>query len=146
MKSLNANVNAGFVINNPTVGLSFPTDNSKNSQNARLHAAAVTLQNLHGPGKGCPIAATTFSAQQKVIDALPNTPAPVSTSAAAPKPTTTPVQAPAPAPTNNAGTGNSPTAQQIAALAPPLGFTSGKNPTGTGDCDGAVNGEIIVYA
>jgi hypothetical protein len=26
------------------------------------------------------------------------------------------------------------------ALVPDLGFTAGKNPTGTGDCDGAVNG------
>lgn len=28
----------------------------------------------------------------------------------------------------------------ITRLAPPLGFSAGLNPTGTGDCDGAVNG------
>lgn len=145
IKSLNANVNAGFVINNPTVKLSFPTDNSKASQSARLNAAAVTLQNLHGPGKGCPIAGTTFAAQQKAIDALPNTPAPASTTAnVAPVSTVVaaPVASPSPTAAGNTANGNVPSAAQIAALAPPLGFTSGKNPTGTGDCDGAVNGEI----
>lgn len=30
--------------------------------------------------------------------------------------------------------------QQIDGLTPPFGFQSGVNPTGTGDCDGAVNG------
>ncbi len=120
--------------------LSFPTDNSKASQSARLNAAAVTLQNLHGPGKGCPVASTTFSAQQKAIDALPNTPPSASSPAAAPA-TTAPV--PAPSPANNAANANLPTPAQIATLAPPLGFTAGKNPTGTGDCDGAVNGELI---
>ena len=72
MQELNQNVNAGFVINNPSVKLSFPTDNSQASQNARLNAAAVTLQNLNGPGKGCPIVSTTFSAQQAAINAGQN--------------------------------------------------------------------------
>lgn len=66
---MSANVNAGFVINNPTVKLTFPLDNSTSSQLARLNAAAVTLQNLNGPGQGCPVASTTFSAQQKAIEA-----------------------------------------------------------------------------
>ena len=33
-----------------------------------------------------------------------------------------------------------PDAATITQLAPPLGFTAGLNPTGSGDCDGAVNG------
>jgi len=66
---MSANVAAGFVINNPTVKLTFPLDNSTSSQLARLNAAAVTLQNLNGPGQGCPVSSTTFSAQQKAIEA-----------------------------------------------------------------------------
>ena len=68
-QALNKNVAAGFVTTNPTVKLTFPTDNSTVSQLARLNAAAVTLQNLEGPGVGCPISSTTFSAQQKAIEA-----------------------------------------------------------------------------
>ncbi|KAL4249839.1 hypothetical protein ABKN59_006632 [Abortiporus biennis] len=56
---LNANVAAGHAVNNPSISLSFPTDNSKASQLARLNAATITLQNLHGPGVGCPQVATT---------------------------------------------------------------------------------------
>jgi hypothetical protein len=69
VQALNKNVAAGFVTTNPTVKLTFPTDNSTASQLARLNAAAVTLQNLEGPGVGCPISSTTFSAQQKAIEA-----------------------------------------------------------------------------
>ncbi|KAH7920837.1 hypothetical protein BV22DRAFT_1039336 [Leucogyrophana mollusca] len=69
LTELNKNVAAGFVTTNPTVKLTFPTDNSTASQNARLNAAAVTLQNLEGPGVGCPISSTTFVAQQKAINA-----------------------------------------------------------------------------
>ena len=42
-------------------------DDSKASKLARLNAASVTLQNFDGPGKGCPLAATTFDAQQAEI-------------------------------------------------------------------------------
>ena len=49
----------------PTVAVSFPTGNSKQDQAARIEAAIVTLQNLHGPGIGCPSAATTLGAQLK---------------------------------------------------------------------------------
>ena len=72
MQELNQNVNAGFVINNPSVKLSFPTDNSQASQNARLNAAAVTLQNLNGPGVGCPAVSTVYAQLQQQINALPN--------------------------------------------------------------------------
>ena len=66
---MNANVAAGHVLNNPSVLLSFPEDNSKASQLARLNAASDTLQNLNGPGKGCPIVSTTFQAQAAAINA-----------------------------------------------------------------------------
>ncbi|KAI0247593.1 hypothetical protein BJV78DRAFT_1133043 [Lactifluus subvellereus] len=117
INELNANVAAGHVLNNPTVPISFPEDNSKGSQLARLNAAAVTLQNLNGPGKGCPVVSTTFQAQAAAINAINAGTPPPPSSTASPTPSST-----------------------IDALAPPLGFTAGKNPTGTGDCDGAVNG------
>jgi len=56
-------------VNNPSVKVTFPTDNSKQSQLARLTAASITLQNLNGPGKGCPVVSTTFQAQSKAIQA-----------------------------------------------------------------------------
>ena len=68
-QNLTQNIRAGHVVLNPTVLLTFPVDNSPASQSARLHAAAVTVQNLNGAGKGCPISSTTFTAQQKSIDA-----------------------------------------------------------------------------
>jgi len=67
IQSLNANVAAGHATNNPTVAVSFPTDASPASQIARIQTALVTLQNLHGPGVGCPAVSTTFLAQQKAI-------------------------------------------------------------------------------
>ncbi|KAF8531982.1 hypothetical protein JB92DRAFT_2845879 [Gautieria morchelliformis] len=72
----------------------------------------------------CPIVSTTLQAQQKAIDSGSAPPAP----APAPAPATAPSASPAPA----AG-GVDPN------LAPDLGATAGKNPTVTGDCDGAVN-------
>jgi hypothetical protein len=114
VQDLNQNVAAGHATNNPSVLVSFPEDNSTASQLARLNAATVTLQNLNGPGKGCPVVSTTFQAQAAAINA-----------GAAP-------------PSRRAATTSSPA--QIEAVAPSLGFTSGKNPTGTGNCDGAVNG------
>ncbi|KAF8968922.1 hypothetical protein BDZ97DRAFT_1902715 [Flammula alnicola] len=81
IQSLNANVAVGHAVNNPTVQLSanataghavnnpttFPTDNSKASKLARINAAVITLQNLHGPGVGCPVVSTTFQAQAQAI-------------------------------------------------------------------------------
>jgi len=131
--ALDANVEAGRAVNNPSVAVSFPTDDSKASRLARMTTAIVTLQNLRGPGVGCPAASTTFVAQQRAIQDGPDTPAP------APPP---PPAAPAPAPPaqNPAPAPAPPADASIAALAPSLGFQSGVNPTGTGDCDGAVNG------
>jgi hypothetical protein len=67
IQSLAANIAAGRAVNNPSVGLSFPTDNSKNSEITRIQASLVTLQNLNGSGKGCPASSTTFSAQLKAL-------------------------------------------------------------------------------
>jgi len=67
IQSLNVNVAAGKAVNNPSVAVLFPTDNSTASQITRIEAAIVTLQNLKGPGVGCPAASTTFVAQQEAI-------------------------------------------------------------------------------
>lgn len=135
VQDLNKNVNAGFVLNNPSVKLSFPTDSSTASQLARINAAAVTLQNLNGPGVGCPVVSTTFTAQQAAINAGQN-PATVVVAGPA-SAAATPAAAPAPAAPaagNNAAGGAAaagpPSAAQIAALAPSLGFQAGVNPTG----------------
>jgi len=132
--SLDANVEAGRAVNNPSVTVSFPTDDSKASRLARMSAALVTLQNLRGPGAGCPASSTTFVAQQRAIQDGPDTPAPP-----APPPPPAAPAAPAAPPAQNPASAP-PADASIAALAPSLGFQSGVNPTGTGDCDGAVNG------
>jgi len=128
INSLNANVDAGHAVNNPSVPVSFPADDSKASQLTRMQAALVTLQNLNGPGIGCPAASTTFLAQQEAIQNGPDTPAP----------------APAPpaerAPQNNDGGDNGGNGGGVDPnLVPQFGIEPGQNPTGTGDCDG-VNG------
>ncbi|EPQ54796.1 hypothetical protein GLOTRDRAFT_11410, partial [Gloeophyllum trabeum ATCC 11539] len=127
IQSLNANVNAGHAVNNPSVAVTFPTDGSQQSQITRINAVLVTIQNLNGPGKGCPASSTTLLAQQKAIAAG-------GSAAPAPAPSPAPAAAPAASPAASGG------ATDVASLAPALGFQSGVNPTGTGDCDGAVNG------
>jgi hypothetical protein len=64
---LNANVNAGHAVNNPSIPVTFPTGQDNTSKAARIQAALVTLQNLNGPGKGCPAASTTLVAQQAAL-------------------------------------------------------------------------------
>ncbi|RPD55050.1 hypothetical protein L227DRAFT_580027 [Lentinus tigrinus ALCF2SS1-6] len=124
---LNQNVAAGHVINNPSVGISFPEDGSKASQLARLNAATVTLQNIHGPGVGCPQAATTFGAQAAAVQAEPDTPAASAPAASAPA---------ASAPANNAA----PASGGVdPALVPDFGVTPGQSPDGTGNCKGVNN-------
>ena len=66
-QKLNANVNAGHATNNPSVPLTFPSGSDKASEIARIQASIVTLQNLNGPGQGCPAASTTFVAQQAAL-------------------------------------------------------------------------------
>ena len=82
----------------------------------------MTLQNLNGPGVGCPAASTTFVAQQKAIQDGTAAPAP----------------APAPAPVDNSG-GDAPASGGVNEdLIPQFGFEAGLNPSGTGDCDGII--------
>ncbi len=150
-----ANIAAGHAVNNTGVAITFPTDDSVASQLSRLNAAAVTLQNLRGVGVGCPVSSTTFSAQQQALEdgtAPPATaaPPPASASSAAPPPPSSPAapastvsSASAPAPTASSpaegGGADGLTFAQIDALTPQFGFQSDVNPTGTGDCDGAVD-------
>jgi len=123
IQSLNANVAAGHAVNNPGIQVSFPTDNSKSSQLARINAAIVTLQNLRGPGVGCPAASTTFTAQAQAIQNGQSAPA---------------APAPAPAPASK------PAASSVnPALVPEFGLAAGLNPTGTGDCDGIPNAQGV---
>ena len=72
MQKLNANVAAGHATNNPSVAVSFPTGSSKADQQARIGALLVTLQNLNGPGVGCPAVSTVYGQLQQQINALPN--------------------------------------------------------------------------
>ncbi|KAL0951892.1 hypothetical protein HGRIS_008549 [Hohenbuehelia grisea] len=132
-------VAAGQAVNNPSVKVTFPTDNSKESQLARITAASISLQNLNGPGKGCPIVATTLQAQAKAIE---NGTAPPAPAAAAPAPAVNQANAaPAEEAEAPAAAAAAPASNGFdASLVPELGFQSGVNPTGTGDCDGAVNG------
>ena len=67
LQALVKNVQAGIAVNNTSVNVAFPTDNSNQSQSARITAALITLQNLNGPGKGCPAASTTLVARQKAL-------------------------------------------------------------------------------
>jgi hypothetical protein len=123
IKALNDNVNAGKAVNNPGLpaAVTFPTGNSKGDQLARIQASLITLQNLNGPGKGCPAASTTFVAQQQAIQGAPG-------------------KKRAPSPQDAGKLRTSAAGPDIATLAPALGAAAGKNPDGAGNCDGAVNG------
>ena len=125
-QSLNANVAAEKVVHNPSVAVSFPTDNSKVSQLTRIEAAIVTLQNLNGSGVGCPAASTTFIAQRKVVQGSTDNNA-----------TTTPSSPLPPSPSSSGAIDP--------ALVPDFGVHADINPTGTGDCDGIKNdsGRVI---
>ena len=124
-KSLNANVNAGHAVNNPGISVSFPTGSSKEDKLARIQASLVTLQNLEGPGVGCPAASTTYLAQQKATQDGTDV--------------TSPLQVAVPTPASPPNNGID------AALVPDFGIQSGVNPTGTGDCDGTTNdaGQVV---
>jgi hypothetical protein len=60
---------AGFAVNNTVVKMSFPLGDSVQDKQGRITAAAITLQNLEGPGKGCPLVSTTLGLQSKALDA-----------------------------------------------------------------------------
>ncbi|KAK0449430.1 hypothetical protein EV421DRAFT_1704819 [Armillaria borealis] len=133
IQSLNANVNAGFVVNNPSVQVSFPEDDSQASQLTRIQTAIVTLQNINGTGKGCPAASTTFVAQQKAIQqgttAASATSSPVASSSSS-----------VTSSDNSAGT-NTTESGVDPSLVPEFGIEAGVNPSGTGNCDGTTGAD-----
>lgn len=133
VQALNDNVSAGHAVKNPTVSVSFPEDDSEASQLERIHTATVTLQNLRGPGQGCPSVSTTFDQQAKDIQAGTAAPPPAKAPASPPPPPRAPASPPPPS------GGVDP------ALVPEFGHAAGLNPTGTGDCDGVTNpaGDVI---
>ncbi|KAL1677239.1 hypothetical protein EV122DRAFT_291278 [Schizophyllum commune] len=154
LQSLNANVAAGKAVNNPSVAVTFPEDDSTESQLARIQASLVTLQNLNGPGKGCPAASTTLLAQQKAIQAggsaasasapassaAGSSAAPAAAAAAAAPAASSPATSPsAAASASSSAAGTS--ANIDPALVPDFGIQAGTNPTGTGDCDGVAGAD-----
>ncbi|KAH9022301.1 hypothetical protein EDB84DRAFT_1274625 [Lactarius hengduanensis] len=156
IQNLNLNVAAGYAVNNTAVEVSFPTDNSNESQLARLTAASVALQNMLGVGVGCPIESTTFAAQQAALlagQATPSDSPQSSTVSGTMSLTCSPMSSSSSTVTSPSPPASTPsgslTENQVAAIAPPLGWQVGQNPTGapsstfvpscTGDCDGAVN-------
>uniref|UniRef100_D8PZ99 Uncharacterized protein n=1 Tax=Schizophyllum commune (strain H4-8 / FGSC 9210) TaxID=578458 RepID=D8PZ99_SCHCM len=149
LKSLNANVAAGKAVNNPSVAVSFPEDDSTESQLARIQASLVTLQNLDGPGKGCPAASTTLLAQQKAIQAGGSASSAALSAPASSPPATAAAAAPAassPAAASSAAPAASSSASGTSAnidpaLVPDFGIQAGTNPTGTGDCDGVAGAD-----
>ncbi|KAG9008507.1 hypothetical protein FRB94_013120 [Tulasnella sp. JGI-2019a] len=143
--ALQANVAAGHAVNNTVVPIAFPTDGSVASQAIRIESGLSTLQNLRGPGVGCPAVSSTLSAQLKVLQSPGATAASAPTAEFAPTAASVPTVTPAPSATPvqvsvSSSSSTSPSADVIASLAPQLEFESGLNPTGTGDCDGAVPG------
>jgi len=148
LAALNKNVAAGKAVNNPSIAVTFPTDNSVASQQARINTALVTLQNLNGPGQGCPASSTTLVAQQKALASGGAAPAPAP-AAPAPAPAAPAPAAPAapapPAAAAPAASGGALSTAQLDPLTPQFGVTPNTNPTGTGDCDG-INGIKIPCA
>ena len=66
------NVTVGHIINNPSMGGSFPTGSSKADQQARIVTLLSMLQNLHRAGIGCPAVSTVYGQLQQQINMLPN--------------------------------------------------------------------------
>jgi len=93
-QALSQDVAAGHAVHNPSVAVSFPTDGSVASQITRLQTAIVTLQNLHGPGQGCPAVSTTFGAQLKALQ-NGGSPSPAPSQAPTPAPSQSPTPPPA---------------------------------------------------
>ncbi|KAG8852506.1 hypothetical protein FRB91_006403 [Serendipita sp. 411] len=149
IEQLIANIQAGHAVNNPSVRVTFPTGDGLQDKHDRITAAIITLQNLNGPGRGCPGVSTTLGVQSRNLDNCgdfscngplppPQVVQPVGGAQPAPAP------APAPAPpanNNNGGGGNGGggglTRDEVARLAPDLGFVAGSKPVaGTADCEG----------
>jgi hypothetical protein len=67
LAALEANVAAGHAVNNPGVQVSYAFGDSNGDKIARIQASLITLQNMRGPGVGCPAASTTLLAQQRAL-------------------------------------------------------------------------------
>ncbi len=67
LQALEANVVAGHAVKNPNIAVNFPLGNSRQDQNERLIASLIAIQNLNGPGVGCPAESTTFVQRQKAL-------------------------------------------------------------------------------
>jgi len=67
LQELEANVAAGQAVRNPSVKITFPLGTSPEDQSARITASLITLQNLKGPGVGCPAVSTTLLQQRKAL-------------------------------------------------------------------------------
>ncbi|KAK0244523.1 hypothetical protein EDD85DRAFT_898396 [Armillaria nabsnona] len=145
IQSLNANVNAGFVVNNPSVQVSFPEDDSQASQLARIQTAIVTLQNINGTGKGCPAASTTFVAQQKAIQqgttAASATSSPVASSSSSVTSSSAPAAVSSPVASDNSAGTDTTESGVDPSLVPEFGIEAGVNPSGTGNCDGTTGAD-----
>jgi len=68
LQALFRDASLGQAANNPTVKVSFPTGDSNADKRARLTAGTIALQNLNGPGQGCPNVSTTFAAQGAALN------------------------------------------------------------------------------
>jgi hypothetical protein len=66
VQALVQNVLAGAAVNNSAVRVVFPLGNGTADAQARITAAEITLQNLRGPGVGCPASATTLGVSASV--------------------------------------------------------------------------------
>ncbi|KZT53202.1 hypothetical protein CALCODRAFT_520198 [Calocera cornea HHB12733] len=143
INDLSANVAAGHAVNNPSVTLSFPSGDTAGEQLARLQAMIDTMQNLNGPGQGCPIAATNWGAIQKQLTSVPasSTPAvaaPPPPAASSAPPPAAPAAPPPAAPSAPASSAAATTGGVDPSLVLQFGNNPNPNPDGTGNCDGAV--------
>lgn len=138
---------AGHAINNSGIAVSFPSDGAQASQLARINAALVTLQNLNGPGVGCPASSTTFVAQQAAIQAGTAPPAPAAAPATpvAAAPASPPAAAPAPPPSPESAAPADTLDREVGGvpenLIPPFEHKGGINPN-----HGAFDPDLILCA
>jgi hypothetical protein len=115
------------------VAFSFPTDNSTQSQIDRITGVLITLQNLRGPGQGCPAASTTLVAERNKLATQLSGGSPSSTTGASPDvAVAATVSSSGSLPTETQVLSDS---SQVAALAPSLGFIAGQNLTGMPSCN-----------
>jgi hypothetical protein len=125
-------------VNNTGVRISFPVGDSVQDKHGRITAAIITLQNLRGPGVGCPGVSTTLGIQSKNLDTCGDFQCGGGNTPAQPSSTTTPAAAPSSSSTSAAASTETGalTRELVDQLAPQLGGVKNNNPTGTGDCDG----------